>query len=100
MSITDDVHRFNPRMSDLRHARSKHLRNAKRAVSGRKLILNLLSSIASVQTGNCWRRNLADNPNPAPELQKICSGITQICGTVLPLPYSSRFKTKKNPAVT
>jgi|SRR6476620_5199207 len=87
-------------MSDLRHARNKHLRNAKRAVFGRKLILNLLSSIASVQAGDCWRRNLAHNPNPAAELQKICSGITHVWSIVLPAGISSTIQNKSDSSGT
>jgi hypothetical protein len=76
---------------------TKHLRKCQAGrVSGRKLILNLLSSIASVQTDDCWRRNLAHNPNPAPELQKICSGITHNWSIVLPAGISSSIQNKRD----
>jgi hypothetical protein len=49
-----------------------------------------------VQTDNCWRRNLAHNPNPAPGLQKICSGITHIWSIVLPAGISSSIQNKRD----
>jgi len=49
-----------------------------------------------VQTDDCWRRDLAHNPNPAPELQKICSGITHMWSIVLPAGISSSIQDKSD----
>jgi hypothetical protein len=56
--ITDDVHGFNPRLSNLRHAGNKDIQPNEELLAR--------------------RIDFAHNPNPAAELQKICSGITHL----------------------
>ena len=58
------MHGLNPRLSNLHHAGNKDLRNAKRPVSGRRLILSLLCSTASKQTKDSWRQRMIFAHNP------------------------------------
>src|SRR3984893_6830298 len=58
MSITDDVHRFNPCLWKFASCKEQRLNECQADGSGKRLILRLLSSTVSTQTNDSWRPRL------------------------------------------